>query len=229
MGPRRGYRVSHTRATTGLGAFYTPRTTVLIPDRTASPASVCRSTTASPYHPAPASHRARLCFTRHQRRFKQFTRPIFPSPATARMERAAASAFPRASHPAGQEPDNARRGGDRPTEHGPETRSTSSTEPPMSRIYSMCATSRRTADCRAGATVCRIAAMPGTPFSGTGMFNRPTGTMPPSPKRSRGLPVVLSAAIESGRRLFSRCWGRFKLEREDRVNEARAWRGRSDA
>jgi hypothetical protein len=51
----------------------------------------------------------------------QFTRPVFPSPATARMERAAASAFPRASHPAGQEPDNARRGGDRPTEHGPET------------------------------------------------------------------------------------------------------------
>ena len=38
----------------------------------------------------------------------------FPSPAAARMERAAASAFPRASHPADQEPDNARRGGDRP-------------------------------------------------------------------------------------------------------------------
>ena len=38
----------------------------------------------------------------------------FPSPAAARMERVAASAFPRASHPADQEPDNARRGGDRP-------------------------------------------------------------------------------------------------------------------
>ena len=32
------------------------------------------------------------------------TRPVFPSPAAARMERAAASAFPRASHPADQEP-----------------------------------------------------------------------------------------------------------------------------
>jgi hypothetical protein len=42
--------------------------------------------------------------TRHQRGFTQFTRPVFPSPAAARMERAAASAFPRASHPADQEP-----------------------------------------------------------------------------------------------------------------------------
>ena len=55
-------------------------------------------------HPAPASHRAGLCLTRHQRGFTQFTRPVFPSPAAARMERAAASAFPRASHPADQEP-----------------------------------------------------------------------------------------------------------------------------
>jgi hypothetical protein len=40
VGPRRGYRVPHTRATTGLGAFYTPRTTVLIPDgRRLRPAS----------------------------------------------------------------------------------------------------------------------------------------------------------------------------------------------
>ena len=33
-----------------------------------------------------------------------FARPVFPSPVAARMERAAASAFPRASHPADQEP-----------------------------------------------------------------------------------------------------------------------------
>jgi hypothetical protein len=64
-------------------------------------------------HPAPASHRARLCLTRHQREFTQFTRPVFPSPVTAQMERAATSAFPRASHPADQEPDDARQGGDR--------------------------------------------------------------------------------------------------------------------
>jgi hypothetical protein len=177
MGPRRGYRVSHTRATTGLGAFYTPRTTVLTPGRTASPTGACRSTTASPCHPAPTSHRARLCFTRHQRRFKPFTRPIFPSPAAARMEQAAASAFPRASHPAGQEPDNARRGGDRPTEHGPETRSTSSTEPPMSRIYSMCATSRRTAESRAHDTARRIARL----------HEQPRGMDPPRDSRDMAL------------------------------------------
>ena len=54
--------------------------------------------------PASTSHRTGHCFTRHQRGFTRFTRPVFPSPAAARMERAATSAFPRASHPAGQEP-----------------------------------------------------------------------------------------------------------------------------
>ena len=72
-------------------------------------------TSGQSLHPAPTSHRARLRLTRHQRGFKQFTRPVFPSPAAARMERAAAWAFPRASHPADQEPDDARRGGDRPS------------------------------------------------------------------------------------------------------------------
>jgi hypothetical protein len=55
-------------------------------------------------HPTPASHRAGLRLTRHQRGFTQFTRPVFPSPAATRMERDAASAFPRAPHPADQEP-----------------------------------------------------------------------------------------------------------------------------
>src|SRR5450755_2175135 len=120
-GPRRGYRVPHARAATGEGALCTPGTTVLIPagDR-AWPASAA-SQRQRPCTPPPALHLAGLHITRHQRRFKQFTRPVFPSPAAARMERAAASAFPRASHPADQEPDDARRGGDRPTEHGPGT------------------------------------------------------------------------------------------------------------
>jgi len=65
--------------------------------------------------PCPSIPSTGVCLTRHQRGFKQFARPIFPSPAAARMERAAASAFPRASHPADQEPDDARRGGDRPS------------------------------------------------------------------------------------------------------------------
>jgi hypothetical protein len=55
-------------------------------------------------HPAPALHHTGLRITRHQRGFKQFARPIFPSPVTARMERAALGLEPRASHPADQEP-----------------------------------------------------------------------------------------------------------------------------
>ena len=76
-----------------------------------------------PIPSAPTSHPPRIRLTRHQRGFKQFTRPVFPSPATARMERAAASAFPRASHPTDQEPDDARRGGGQAIEHGPGQRS----------------------------------------------------------------------------------------------------------
>jgi hypothetical protein len=91
-----------------------PRGRRCSPGQVDSLTGACRSAAASPYHPAPTSHLTRLCLTRHQRGFTQFTRPVFPSPAAARMERAAASAFPRASHPADQEPDDARQGGDRP-------------------------------------------------------------------------------------------------------------------
>ena len=38
-------------------------------------------------HPAPASHRAGLRLTRHQREFKQFTRPTVPLACSPRMER----------------------------------------------------------------------------------------------------------------------------------------------
>jgi len=41
----------------------------------------------SSFNPAPASHLAGVCLTRHQRGFKQFSRPVFPSPVAARMER----------------------------------------------------------------------------------------------------------------------------------------------
>ena len=44
-----------------------------------------------------------------------FARPVFPSPVAARMERAALGLSPWASHPADQEPDDARQGGDRPS------------------------------------------------------------------------------------------------------------------
>jgi len=99
-GPRRGYRVPHARAATGEGALCTPGTTVLTPAGDRAWPAFAASQRQRPCTPPPALHLAGLHITRHQRRFKQFTRPVFPSPAAARMERAAASAFPRASHPA---------------------------------------------------------------------------------------------------------------------------------
>ena len=55
--------------------------------------------------------------TRHQRSFTQFTHPAFPS-RVAPGWNGSPRAFPRASHPADQEPDDARRGGDRPLSTG---------------------------------------------------------------------------------------------------------------
>jgi len=83
-------------------------------------------------HPAPASHRAGLRLTRHQREFKQFTRPAFPSPVTARMERAALGLSPGLRTP----PTRSRRRTPRwrqAIEHGPgTTRSTShQADPPV--------------------------------------------------------------------------------------------------
>jgi hypothetical protein len=77
------------------------------------------SQTARPCLSPPATHHTRVRFTRHQQGFTQFTRPVFPSPVAARMETSRPWALPRASHPAITR--NARRGGDRPTEHVPGT------------------------------------------------------------------------------------------------------------
>ncbi len=121
VGPRRGYRVPHTRDTTGKGALYTPGTTVPAPDWRSCPAGVCRISTTPSLHPGPASTCRSPRLTRHQRGFTQFTRPIFPSPAATRMERAAAWAFPRASHPTRPRAGQRTSGQGQATEHGPET------------------------------------------------------------------------------------------------------------
>ena len=64
------------------------------PGQGASLASACRSTTTSPWTPLQTLHLAGLRLTRHQRAFKQFTRPVFPSPVAARMEQAALGLSP---------------------------------------------------------------------------------------------------------------------------------------
>lgn len=64
------------------------------------------------------------------------------------MERAAAWAFPRASHPADQEPDNARRGGDRPASTDLELHAQHHIRLILqSAVHSLRATSRRSAHC----------------------------------------------------------------------------------
>lgn len=68
-------------------------------------------------HRATTSITARLRLTNHQRGFKQFARPIFPSPVTDGWI-TDPLAFPWASHPAITR--NARQGGDGPLEHGSE-------------------------------------------------------------------------------------------------------------
>ena len=73
------------------------------PDRWRLTAGIRRFAAASPC-PRQPSHRAGVRITGHQRGFKQFTRPVFPQPVAARVERAALGLLPRASHPADQEP-----------------------------------------------------------------------------------------------------------------------------
>ena len=78
-GPRRGYRVPHARAATGVGAPYTPRTVVLtrpgrLPDR--HPPLPSGSPSTPPQHPTMRGSASRGI----NRGSSTFTRPVFPSP-----------------------------------------------------------------------------------------------------------------------------------------------------
>jgi hypothetical protein len=98
-----------------MGALCAPGTTVLFPDRGHFPTGARRFATASPCTP-PTIPPTEISLNEASTKGSHvFARPVFPSPVTARMERAALGLTPRASHPADQEPDNARRGGDRPS------------------------------------------------------------------------------------------------------------------
>jgi hypothetical protein len=88
---------------------------VLIPDRSHFPAGACRFAAASPCTPPYFPSTGISLNEASTKGSHVFARPVFPSPVTARMERAALGLHPRASHLADQEPDDARRGGDRPS------------------------------------------------------------------------------------------------------------------
>jgi hypothetical protein len=116
-GPRRGYRVPHARATTGVGAPYTPRTAVLIPVWGTCPAGACRSTTASASPSTPLQHPS--CGAPF---YEASTRVHANSPVQSSPRPRPPGwtgnhlGFPlRLPHPADQEPTTLARGGDRPT------------------------------------------------------------------------------------------------------------------
>lgn len=88
------------------------------PDRPRSPTRVCRISSATSLHPATTTHHARLCFTRHQRGFKRFTRPVFPSPDTPGWNESVFG-FPPSSAPRPRERRTSGQG--QATRHGPET------------------------------------------------------------------------------------------------------------
>jgi len=84
------------------------------PDRGDFRPGVRRFAAASPCTP-PHIPPTRFSHNEANEGSRKFARPVFPSPVAARMERAALGLSPWASHPADQEPDDARQGGDRPS------------------------------------------------------------------------------------------------------------------
>ena len=141
-GPRRGLPRS-ARMSCDRGGAPSPPGTAVLPRPSRLLDGACRSAAASPYTP-PQLPIDGGSLTRHQRGFTQFTRPVFPSPAAARMERAAARLSPELRTP----PTRSRRRTPRwgqANEHGPgTTRSTSHRSILQSVVHSQCATSRRT-------------------------------------------------------------------------------------
>ena len=128
-----------------MGALSTPRTAVL-----SRPSSLLDRRLplrcGQSLHPAPTSHPAGPCMTRHQRGFTQFTRPVFPSPAAPGWNEPPLRLSPGLRTP----PTKSRRrtpGWGQATEHGPgTTRSTSHPLILQSVVHSQRATSRRTAN-----------------------------------------------------------------------------------
>jgi hypothetical protein len=148
-GPRRGYRVPHARAATGVGAPYTPRTVVLaqpgrLPDRH-PPLPSSKS-----LNPATTSHQARLSFTGHQQGFTHVHPSGLPLARAPGMEPAALRLPPELRTP--PSPAAHVEGGDRPSSTDLELPLNSHPSISNPVVHSMRATSRRTANGRGAAT-----------------------------------------------------------------------------
>ena len=103
-GPRRGYRVPHERAATGVGAPCTPRTAVLLPADKGSSAGACRFSAASPCTPLPAFHPARFELDEASTGVQAIHPSGLPLTCGPPDGTGAPWAFPRASHPTGSPP-----------------------------------------------------------------------------------------------------------------------------
>ena len=144
-GPRRGYRVPHARAATGVGAPYNPRTSGArpagSPPRPAPAASQRQS-----LNPATTSHHARLSFTGHQQGFTHVHPSGLPLAHAPGVEPAALRLSPELRTP--PSPAAHVRGGDRPSSTDLELPLNSHPSISNPVVHSMRATSRRTANRR---------------------------------------------------------------------------------
>jgi hypothetical protein len=145
-GPRRGYRVPHARAATGVGAPYNPRTSGArpagSPPRPAPAASQRQS-----LNPATTSHHARLSFTGHQQGFTHVHPSGLPLAHAPGVEPAALRLSPELRTP--PSPAAHVRDGDRPSSTDLELPLNSHPSISNPVVHSMRATSRRTAIRRA--------------------------------------------------------------------------------
>ena len=151
-GPRRGYRVPHARAATGVGAPYNPRTMVLarpgrLPDRHPPLPS------GQSLNPATTSHHARLSFTGHQQGFTHVHPSGLPLARAPGVEPAALRLSPELRTP--PSPATHVRGGDRPSSTDLELPLNSHPSISNPVVHSMRATSRRTAMRRGSHRFCR--------------------------------------------------------------------------
>jgi hypothetical protein len=102
-----------------------------------SPAGACRFPAASPCTPLLHPIQQGRLFTRHQRRFTRFTRPVFPFACGPRMERAPLGFYPELRTPPAQHQQRTS-GWGRAIEHEPGTTLSTSADPPIHSSLETC-------------------------------------------------------------------------------------------
>jgi len=144
-GPRRGYRVLHARAATGVGALYTPRTAVLLPAEGRAQPAPAALPRLVPFDPAPAFHPRECALRGIDEGSSNSPVRSSPRPPPPGWNGPPLRLPPDASAPRRPRADDARQGRGQAVEHGPGT--TRSTTHPLilqSVVHSFRATSRRT-------------------------------------------------------------------------------------